>query len=35
MSVSLGKVTLDKIAMFVMTGVVIAFMIGFAVALNT
>jgi len=34
MSLSLGKITFDKIAMLVMAGAVIAFMIGFAVALS-
>jgi len=35
MSLSLGKVTIDKIAMLVMAGAVIAFMVGFAVTLSS
>ena len=34
MSVSIGKITIDKIAMLVMAGAVIAFMVGFLVAMN-
>ncbi len=34
MSVSIEKITIDKIAMLVMVGVVIAFMIGFLVSMN-
>jgi len=35
MSLQLGKITIDKIAMLVMVGATIAFMIGFAVAVTT
>ncbi len=35
MSLQLGKITIDKIAILVMAGVAIAFMIGFAVAVTT
>jgi len=35
MSQYIGQKTMDKIAMLVMVGVVIAFMIGFAVALSS
>ncbi len=34
MSVSIGKITIDKIAMLVMVCVVIAFIVGFLVAMN-
>jgi len=35
MSLQLGKITIDKIAMLVMAGATIAFMIGFVVSLAT
>ncbi len=34
MSVSIGKITIDKIAMLVMAGAVIAFVVAFLVAMN-
>jgi len=34
MSLSIGKITMDKIAMLVMVGVVIAFIVGFLVSMN-
>ena len=34
MSVSIGKITIDKVAMLVMVGVVVAFVVGFLVAMN-
>ncbi len=34
MSVSIGKITINKIAMLVMVGIVIAFIVGFLVAMN-
>ncbi len=34
MSVSIGKITIDKIAMLVMVGAVVAFVVGFLVAMN-
>ena len=35
MSVSIGKKTIDKIAMLVMSGVVVAFLVGFLVAVTS
>lgn len=35
MSVSIGKVTIDKIAMLVMAGAVVAFVVAFLVVINT
>jgi len=34
MSVSIGKITIDKVAMLVMVGAVVAFVVGFLVSIN-